>query len=307
MLVRPRDGSTPAGFDSVGVPCAPGAATWCGNSSFNGGNQTWSLSPSVKVAAAAPTAFDPLAASKNQWVVEVRLPLRGSRGGLLDGGGPAPAPGIFWYADFARAEHPLPRTGAAALSLDFSTPAYAAFCADMLETHPTLLGASEWSCYWEWTWQNLAATRYMHNPDLWGYLYFTDGAGDGDDGACRDPEWPLRYVLFNAWRAMVFAFIADGAYPVTFAELGAHPACNATASCDAAALRTAASSDVFDASVSFGDGACASYAPRAVTGGQCFFVNASFADPDTGFAARGVARTDRFTTVDVVDGAGSCL
>ena len=297
------------GFDSLGVPCAPGAATWCGNSTFNGGNQTWTLAPELEAATAADRAFVPLDGDpRGDWTVELRFPLTQAHGGGLLNGGPAPADGVFWSANFARAEHPLPRTGADALSLDFSAKNYTAFCADVLKTHPTLLGTDQWSCYWEWVWQNMGATRYMHNPDLWGLLRFA--SSEAPAATCRDPQYPLRHVLHNAQRAMISAYLNDGAYPESLGALARCGAacCNATTSCDPSALAVAATTPaVFNVSVAVAPGAaCVDYAARTTTGGPCFTLSATFANPETGRVARGTIREDRYTTVAGDLGAG-CL
>ena len=44
-------------------------------------------------------------------------------------------------------------------------------------------------CYWEWVWQNMQATRYMHNPEMWGLLEFTQ-AVNTTAPLCRNVEWP---------------------------------------------------------------------------------------------------------------------
>ena len=52
--------------------------------------------------------------------------------------------------------------------------------------------------------------------------------------------------------------------------------------------------------------ACVDYAARTTTGGPCFTLSATFANPETGFVARGTIREDRYTTV-VGDAATGCL
>jgi len=296
-----------AGFDSLGVPCAPGEF-WCQNSTFNGGNQTWTLKPTLASATVGDRAFDPLdGAPRGDWTVELRFPLRGARGGLLaNARSRAPADGVFWSANFARAEHPLPRDGPAGLSLDFSSPEYAAFCADVQRRHPTLLGTDQWSCYWEWVWQNMAATRYMHNPDLWGVLRFAERSAAAP---CRDPDFPIRHVLFNAQRAMISHYLARATYPTSLEELVAcgPVCCNATTSFDPAALAVAlATPSVFNVTVDDLPGSCVDYARFTTTGAPCFAVVVDFRNPRTGHAATGSTREDRFTVVDA-SAATPCL
>ena len=302
------------GFDSVGVPCGPGAETWCGNSTFNGGNETWTLAPRLEAGTAARRAFVPLDGDPpGSWTVEVRFPLRGARGGLLSGASDADAPrdGTYWYANFARAEHPLPRTGPDALSLTtWNSANYTAFCAAVQAAHPTLLGTDMWGCYWEWVWQNMQSTRYMHNPDMWGLLRFADAPPS--KALCRDPEFPLRHVLYNAQRAMIARYVASGAYPAAFRDVVAcgEGCCNATNSCDAAALATAlATADVFNVTVDVDDATttCVDYATHATSGAPCFVVRAAFANPKTGYRATGAIREDRYTTVVPATAAASCL
>ena len=64
---------------------------------------------------------------------------------------------------------------------------------------------------------------------------------------------------------------------------------------------------VFNVSVAVAPGAaCVDYAARTTTGGPCFTLSATFANPETGFVARGTIREDRYTTV-VGDAATGCL
>jgi hypothetical protein len=46
------------------------------------------------------------------------------------------------------------------------------------------------------------ARRYMHNPEMWGLVQFADDRV-GQTALCFDPSWPARFVLTNAYRALV--------------------------------------------------------------------------------------------------------
>ena len=49
-------------------------------------------------------------------------------------------------------------------------------------------------------WQELGATRFMHNPELWGLLQF-EPAAPGSATLCRNVEFPVRHALTQVYRA----------------------------------------------------------------------------------------------------------
>lgn len=147
----------------------------------------------------------------------------------------------------------------------------------------------------------MAATRYMHNPDLWGLVRFASSSSSPTAKACRDPNFPPRHVLFNAQRAMVSHYLLHGTYPTTLDQIIAcgAPCCNATTSCDPNALKVAASAPaVFNVSINTRPGSCVDYAAFTVTGGPCYDVAVDFANPGTGHRSSGTTREDRYTAVD---------
>ena len=301
------------GFGSPGVPCDDASATnWCQNSTFNAG-QAWTMAPRLRTATDCQNRdFVPLEPQPAAWVVEIAMPLDGGQrsGGLLDGdfdtaaADPRLSNGVFWWVNLARAEHPLRRTGAAALSLDFGTADYEAFCADVKRKHPTLLGTDAYSCYWEWVWADMRASRYMHNPEMWGLLRFEDFA---KNETCRDAEFPARHVVAHLHRAMVSAFVAAGAYPYSLAALVACDAqcCDAKDSCDLAVLQRALQPP-FDLVIAVDAAAttCVDYAANTATGAACFNATLTLTLPKRKLVA--TLREDRHTTVHGA-AMGACL
>ena len=73
-------------------------------------------------------------------------------------------------------------------------PRTRAMCARLQAKWPSLLGDGAGGCSWEWVWQQLGATRFMHNPEYWGLLQFEGGA-PGSAALCRNVEWPVRHAL----------------------------------------------------------------------------------------------------------------
>ena len=183
VLWRVPDG----GFASVGVPCnaSVGAGNWCQNSTYNlkaDAKQTWTMVPAMRSATSVGGGNEALVPFEHEqrrqfWVAEVAFPLAGRQddsgvGGLLSCGYDGPRHGfldcsqyhpskgsaskpVYWWVDFARAEHPLETLGKNALSVDFMTPSYAEMCARVQKKWPSLLGTTAWSCYWEFVWVSL--------------------------------------------------------------------------------------------------------------------------------------------------------
>ncbi len=50
--------------------------------------------------------------------------------------------------------------------------AFKSLLSQITNIYPTLLGIYQWSDYWEWTWQSVGITKYMHYPQYWGMLQF---------------------------------------------------------------------------------------------------------------------------------------
>jgi len=243
------------------------------------------------------------------WTAEMAFPLRGGAGagGLLDGGEGwgrfHPGSGAkYWLLDFARAEHPF-FVGDAAL--------FAPLCGEVLRESPTLLGTTQWTCYFEYVWQALGATRYMHNPDMFGFLQFAPPpASGGATAACRALEWPVRYVLSQVWRAQTAYAAASGRYAANVSAI-AEDYCTVANSCNVEDLLAAMTtySDVFHVEVEVDNAAasCVNYRPKNYTGGPCFTARAT-AGLD-GFRVTGTIREDRFLDVPQVGdaGAAACL
>jgi len=221
VLWRAPDG----GLGSVGVPCCSDnkCTRWCQNSSwphFSGG--TFSMYPNMKTAVARVC---------RGWSTEIAFPLKQKDGvaGLLSGGPDwdrfDPNAGAqYWHVDFSRAEHPF-FTPDAAL--------FATLCPEIMKTSPTLLGADQWSCYWEWVWQPVGGHRYMHNPDTFGFLQF---AGADQEPVCGNIQWPARYVLAQIYQAEV-AYVQDaGKYSADLKPLFVEKYCSVTNGCNATDL-----------------------------------------------------------------------
>lgn len=211
------------------------------------------------------------------WSTEIAFPLKaqGSVGGLLSGG-PGwerfdPNAGTrYWYVDFSRAEHPFFTSNAS----DF-----AVLCPEIIKTSPTLLGADQWSCYWEWCWQPMSGHRYMHNPDNFGFLQF---ATSMEEETCGNVEWPARYVLAQVYQAQV-AYVKDvGRYSQSLQPLLAEKYCSVTNGCsinDLTKVLTAYSSN-FNFAISVDNSAtnCVKYgAASNYTGGPCFTASVGMA------------------------------
>eukprot|EP01063_Lacrimia_lanifica_P020431 TRINITY_DN27743_c0_g1_i1.p1 TRINITY_DN27743_c0_g1~~TRINITY_DN27743_c0_g1_i1.p1 ORF type:complete len:476 (+),score=147.36 TRINITY_DN27743_c0_g1_i1:39-1466(+) len=314
------------GLNSLGVPCNDGdGAVYCQNSTYNKGDasmapQTWSMWGGLKTATATPSAFQPF--ESGQWTAEIAFPIAeaGGHGGLLstDGGKDPkwdytkhdPNKGArFWWVDFARAEHPLRTIGAAPLEIDFTTKEYSAFCAEVKARHPSLLGTDQWSCYWEFTWQHLGHTMYMHNPEMWGVVQFADSSRAVE---CKTPTWPARYIAFQLHRAQIRHFLVYKSYATAPANLTRDDVCRPEYDCDPAALERALSvqyKHIYDISLTFDDPrstACPNYAAWTPTGAPCFTVTVATTDPHSKATYTVVVEADRHTTESGV-GATSCL
>eukprot|EP01051_Picozoa_sp_SAG22_P007863 SAG22_NODE_570_length_9013_cov_4.251739_8_plen_517_part_00 len=152
--------------------------------------------------------------------------LDGSLSGALDTASLDPNHGArYWWANMARTQHPVqtvapepnligakyfetgahlppPLAGFGSFETvnKLTTPFVAAMCAKLQAKWPSLLGAEAGGCSWEWVYQQLGATRSMHNPELWAMLQFESGPV-GTAPLCRNVEWPVRHALAQVYRA----------------------------------------------------------------------------------------------------------
>ena len=76
-------------------------------------------------------------------------------------------------------------------------------------------------------WQELGATRFMHNPEYWGLLQFESGA-PGSASLCKNVEFPVRHALTQVYRAEREMMRLRGSYTEDLREL-LNPAWCATA------------------------------------------------------------------------------
>ena len=208
---------------------------------------------------------------------------------------------------FARAEHPIPLVSGAALSTDWSTPEYSRLCKELQAVQPTLLGVDQWSCYWEWVWQPMGATRYMHNPEMWGFVQFERGKPTVGAQACLNPQWPVLLLLSQIYHGMVNYVItggeAEAGYPTDVATLLTGKYCTFANSCNSTVLEYALQTpSVFTISLAVKNQAktCVDYVAGKPVGGGCFLATVQFKNPSTGVVYGGSVREDRFMETDQV-------
>eukprot|EP01052_Picozoa_sp_SAG31_P022737 SAG31_NODE_1824_length_7190_cov_43.812015_3_plen_303_part_00 len=230
----------------------------------------------------------------------------------------------YWWLNLARAEHPLQTTAPEALSPDFFSSDYADFCKAVQAKYPTLLGTTAWGCYWEWVWTNMGASRYMHNPEMWGMLQFAGTPSrelstplQSDPELCHPIDFPARYVAAQLYRAQLRHMLAHKNYATTVDALLDPQLCSPETSCDAGAIKMAQETPARFAlhlQVEETSKRCVNYIdnggvppppPPAVpagmsTGGPCFAVtvvlNGTSAE-GLSFALAATVTEDRFTTV----------
>ena len=75
-------------------------------------------------------------------------------------------------------------------------------------------------------WQELGATRFMHNPEYWGILQFENAAPAEARGLCRNVEWPVRHALTQVYRAEREMMRLTGRYTEKLHELLDPAFCN---------------------------------------------------------------------------------
>ena len=229
----------------------------CVNTTFPGYSGNWTMKDIRGSDAAVnnkglktATDFDENTFAKyieeNEWTLEIAFPIQRSEynGGLLDTFGddisyekyhPKHANEmslipLYWWIDFARAEHPREYTSSSGikttpskyqkfcpLDCDESLNTYlpsldnpdAEQCEFLQEKFPTLLGTNPvYGCYFEWVYQALGwRNNYMHRPMEWAMLEFSD-----DDQDCRNIEFVGRHAVKLIYLAEVEYKRANGIY-----------------------------------------------------------------------------------------------
>jgi len=243
------------------------------------------------------------------WTLEIAFPLRETNGtgGLLSGGSDwrrfDPNLGTkYWLADFSRAEHPFFTSNASL---------FAELCPVIRRSQPTLLGADQWSCYWEWAWQSLGGHKYMHNPDNFGFLQFTNHQ---QEKLCGNVEWPARYVLAQIYQAEVAYVQEVGSYTSQLTTLLRDSFCSVTNACNITDLHEVLTTyrDVFKVQIDVDNSAtrCVKYGTdKNYTGGPCFTASVSMQMPGMHVKVRGSIKENRYLEVTATSDAGDlpCL
>ncbi|CAJ1346989.1 unnamed protein product [Effrenium voratum] len=294
------------GLGSTGVPCcaitSSSCERYCMNSSWPPFGGTWSMFPHMKTATARASGW-----AIPGWTVEIAFPLRPSQGvgGLLSAGhgtyieNADPNAGAkFWSVDFSRAEHPF---------FTSNSSLFGQLCPSIQKTQPTLLGDDQWSCYWEWVWQDLGGHRYMHNPDTFGFLQF---APFGGVELCGNVRWPARYILAQVYQAQVAYAQRFGNYSSRVWPLLGREFCRLDNGCHARTLLQVATKyrEIYNLKILVDNEAatCVRYATNSIgsnyTGGPCFNASVDMRMPSwSGLHSRVHAqiREDRLLEVEV--------
>ncbi|CAJ1427901.1 unnamed protein product, partial [Effrenium voratum] len=294
------------GLGSTGVPCcaitSSSCERYCMNSSWPPFGGTWSMFPHMKTATARASGW-----AIPGWTVEIAFPLRPSQGvgGLLSAGhgtyieNADPNAGAkFWSVDFSRAEHPF---------FTSNSSLFGQLCPSIQKTQPTLLGDDQWSCYWEWVWQDLGGHRYMHNPDTFGFLQF---APFGGEELCGNVRWPARYILAQVYQAQVAYAQRFGNYSSRVWPLLGREFCRLDNGCHARTLLQVATKyrEIYNLKILVDNEAatCVRYATNSIgsnyTGGPCFNASVDMRMPSwSGLHSRVHAqiREDRLLEVEV--------
>jgi hypothetical protein len=254
------------------------------------------------------------------------------RGGELDMAAFDPNNGArYWWADFARTQHPVLTVGPTAELIGeeyfrlgeyyrrslsrvdraeqpsaAASPHTALMCAEVQKKWPSLLGAGPEGCSWEWVWQQIGSTRFMHNPEYWGLLQFEAGP-PGSASLCGNVEWPVRHALTQVYRAERELMRLSGRYTTRLTELLDPRWCNTathSSSCELADLRLLLGelNSTFGLEVTVDAAAtrCASADTEGgfrYTGGACFEATSHYRQPGTGYAIVGRIDQDRYTTM----------
>eukprot|EP01059_Diplonema_ambulator_P025260 TRINITY_DN42289_c0_g1_i1.p1 TRINITY_DN42289_c0_g1~~TRINITY_DN42289_c0_g1_i1.p1 ORF type:complete len:462 (+),score=147.26 TRINITY_DN42289_c0_g1_i1:40-1425(+) len=313
VLWRVPDG----GMNSIGVPCQAGdPLLWCQNSTFNH-NQNWTMyggTNGMLTAVSVPAALTPF---MGKWTAEIAFPIaQGTgHGGLLDADpqhdystfDPNRRNLTYWWVNFARAEHPLVTISADPLGIDFFDQDYDAMCAEVQKQYPSLLGTDAWGCYWEFVWNNLGNTQYMHNPEMWGVVQFSSTNAP----VCRTTDWPGRYLALQLYRAQVAYYQQHQQYSNDVALLSSMQYCNKSTNCNAtdaqAALTTYSNVFKIYVTVDSSSTTCVDYINHKATGAPCFNVTVTTQDPGGAFVKTTSVAADRYTRTSTQSGQEACL
>ena len=181
--------------------------------------------------------------TNNEWTLEIAFPISRSQyhGGLLDTYGedktyekyhPRYASNkskipLYWWIDFARAEHPRRYVSPDYLSVEDFCPLAcnsnlstysvskenpnASQCLLLQDRFPTLLGSDPtYGCYFEWVYQDVGKkNNYMHRPQEWAILEFSDSNKN-----CRNIEFVGRHAV----KLIYFAQILYKRYTNSYAN-----------------------------------------------------------------------------------------
>ena len=82
---------------------------------------------------------------------------------------------IYWSVNFGRIRHPGFNFNKTLTAMDdYSMKKYNQLCEE-LQANPkdsSLIGTTQWDCYWLWIWQGLAGNTYTHHPEHWGVINY---------------------------------------------------------------------------------------------------------------------------------------
>ncbi|ETO06430.1 hypothetical protein RFI_30962 [Reticulomyxa filosa] len=104
---------------------------------------------------------------------------------------------LYWFVDFARTEHPMSFQN---LSPLLQPTENQTLLAQVQSVYPSLLGLYSYNNYWEWVWQPVGITQYMHYPEYWGILEFVSTDYNQQlYTPCWNIEWPGRFIIYSLW------------------------------------------------------------------------------------------------------------
>lgn len=307
-----------AGLGSVAPECGGGggARNVCCNTTWNAGQGlcdkgtereagSWTMEMYDRAKRPGSGMLSAAVSAADRWTVEMRFPILSSdeHGGLINLEPGSHYPGMdptqlhpakgqrYWWATFANALHApwwsglnasittkepelIKRQCEAVIDFDDGQNGFSQFLVDANNAAPT--------CYYEAASQNLGGHQYMHNPDNFGYLQFSEGS----ERVCTNVQWVGRFVLAQIYQAQISYLmdvsLGNGTYTAKLADLISPLACSILNACNSTALMLLADhvQITVDADAAAKTGACARYAvgdwqSSFWTGGPCF--NASVA------------------------------